>query len=68
MLKILEQKLRKKAKFDEDSYELKMLKVDDLISEEKTLKEQKEESEKLHIKTKKQLRILVMHKYMNYLN
>ncbi|MFW2236440.1 type I restriction-modification system subunit M [Aliarcobacter butzleri] len=46
--------IKKKAKFDEDSYELKMLKVDELISEEKTLKRTvKEESEKLHIKTKK---------------
>src|SRR5574344_1592132 len=46
--------IKKKAKFDEDSYELKMLKVDELISEEKALKKEvKEESEKLHIKTKK---------------
>ena len=46
--------IKKKAKFDEDSYELKMLKVDELISEEKALKKDvKEESEKLHIKTKK---------------
>ncbi|UWY59540.1 type I restriction-modification system subunit M [Aliarcobacter butzleri] len=46
--------IKKKAKFDEDSYELKMLRVDELISEEKALKKEvKEESEKLHIKTKK---------------
>ncbi|WP_323593016.1 type I restriction-modification system subunit M [Aliarcobacter butzleri] len=46
--------IKKKAKFNEDSYELKMLKVDGLISEEKALKKDvKEESEKLHIKTKK---------------
>ncbi|MFY4759643.1 type I restriction-modification system subunit M [Aliarcobacter butzleri] len=46
--------IKKKAKFDEDSYELKMLKVDELISEEKAVKKEvKEESEKLHIKTKK---------------
>ncbi|WP_151944757.1 type I restriction-modification system subunit M [Aliarcobacter butzleri] len=46
--------IKKKAKFDEDSYEIKMLKVDGLISEEKALKKDvKEESEKLHIKTKK---------------
>ena len=46
--------ISKYAKFDEDSYELKMLKVDELISEEKALKKEvKEESEKLHIKTKK---------------
>ncbi|MCG3677504.1 type I restriction-modification system subunit M [Aliarcobacter butzleri] len=46
--------IKKKAKFNEDSYELKILKVDGLISEEKALKKDvKEESEKLHIKTKK---------------
>ena len=46
--------ISKYAKFDEDSYELKMLKVDELIFEEKALKKEvKEESEKLHIKTKK---------------
>jgi type I restriction enzyme M protein len=46
--------IKKKAKFDEDSYEMKILKVDELISEEKVLKKEvKEESEKLHIKTKK---------------
>lgn len=46
--------IKKKAKFDEDSYELKMLRVDELISEEKALKKEvKEEFEKLHIKTKK---------------
>ena len=46
--------IKKKVKFEEDSYEMKILKVDELISEEKTLKRTvKEESEKLHIKTKK---------------
>lgn len=46
--------IKKKVKFEDDSYELKILKVDELIAEEKLLKKEvKEESAKLHLKTKK---------------
>jgi len=46
--------IKKKAKFEDDSYEVKILKVDELIAEEKALKKEvKEESEKLHLQTKK---------------
>jgi type I restriction enzyme M protein len=46
--------MKKKVKFEDDSYEMRMLKVDELIAEEKALKKEvKEESAKLHLKTKK---------------
>lgn len=46
--------MKKKAKFDEDSYEQKILKVDELIAEEKTLKKEvRDETTALHLLTKK---------------
>jgi type I restriction enzyme M protein len=52
--KLIRAEIKKKAKFDEDSFEIKILKVDELIAEEKALKKEvKEESAKLHLKTKK---------------
>ncbi len=46
--------IKKKAKFDEDSYEAKILKVDKLIEEEKTLKKEvRDETIALHLLTKK---------------
>ncbi len=52
--KLLRVEIKKKAKFDEDSFEMKILKVDALITEEKALKKEvKEEFAKLHLKTKK---------------
>lgn len=51
--------MKKKVKFEDDSYELKILKVDELIAEEKALKKEvKEESAKLHLKTKKTIESL----------
>ena len=51
--------IKKKVKFEDDSYELKILKVDELIAEEKLLKKEvKEESAKLHLKTKKTIESL----------
>jgi len=52
--KLLRAEQKKKATFQEDSYEAKILKVDAFITEEKALKKEvKEESAKLHLKTKK---------------
>lgn len=52
--KQIKAEIKKKAKFEDDSYEKKILKVDALIAEEKALKKEvKEESEKLHLQTKK---------------
>ncbi len=46
--------IKKKVKFEDDSYEMKILKVDELIAEEKTLKKEVSlESAKLHLETKK---------------
>jgi len=51
--------MKKKVKFEEDSVEQKILKVDELITEEKALKKEvKEESIALHIKTKKTIESL----------
>jgi type I restriction enzyme M protein len=51
--------MKKKVKFEDDSYEMKILKVDELIAEEKLLKKEvKEESAKLHLKTKKTIESL----------
>lgn len=55
--KFLRAEIKKKAKFEDDSYENKILKVDVLIAEEKALKKEvKEESEKLHLLTKKTIK------------
>ena len=52
--KLLRAEIKKKVKFDKDCFEMKILKVDELIEEEKALKKEvKEESAKLHLKTKK---------------
>lgn len=52
--KLLRAKLKKKVQFDENCFEMKILKVDELITKEKKLKrEVKEDSAKLHLKTKK---------------
>lgn len=46
--------MKKLGSFGEESYEAKILKVDSLLAEEKTLKKEvKEESAALHLKTKK---------------
>jgi len=46
--------IKKKATFEDDSYEMKIIKIDELIAEEKTLKKEiKALSENLHLKTKK---------------
>ena len=46
--------IKKKVKFEDDSYEMKILGVDELIAEEKAMKKEvKEESIALHVKTKK---------------
>ena len=51
--KRIDAEIKKGIKFEEDSFELKLLKVAQLINEEKILnKEIKKESEELHIKTK----------------
>lgn len=51
--------MKKKVTFEEDSIEKKILKVDELITEEKTLKKElKEESIALHVKTKKTIESL----------
>ena len=51
--KRIDVEIKKGIKFEEDSFELKLLKVAQLINEEKVLnKEIKKESEELHIKTK----------------
>jgi len=45
--------IKNKAKFEQDGYEMKILRVDELIAEEKKLKKEvKEDSAKLHLKTK----------------
>ena len=52
--KLLRAKQKKKVQFDENCFEMKILKVDELIAEEKKLKKEvKEDSAKLHLKTKK---------------
>lgn len=51
--KQLKAEIKKNGDFTDDSYEVKILKVNDLIQEEKALKKQvKEDFEKLHMKTK----------------
>ena len=51
--------IKKKVKFEDDSYEMKIIKVDELITEEKALKKEvKELSTKLHLKTKKTIESL----------
>ena len=51
--------MKKKVTFEEDSIEKKILKIDELITEEKTLKKElKEESIALHVKTKKTIESL----------
>lgn len=52
--KQIKAEIKKKVKFEDDSIENKILKIDALITEEKALKKAvKEESEKLHLQTKK---------------
>lgn len=51
--------MKKKVKFEQDSYEEKILRVDALIEEEKALKKQlKADTEALHVKTKKTIETL----------
>jgi type I restriction enzyme M protein len=57
--KELKAHMKKKVKFEQDSYEAKILSIDALIEEEKTLKKQlKVDTEDLHVKTKKTIETL----------